>query len=114
MEDDDDTGVVEGLFIRGLCDEPGEKNEESQEILMPTFTIPRDKSLESILDELTDAAGLKVAEFYGGDDAHPDLKDSMRRALKGVLRRNVRISDPGESDRGPHDHPRRKPETQRD
>ncbi|MEW6746849.1 MAG: hypothetical protein AB1486_29280 [Planctomycetota bacterium] len=60
---------------------------------MPTFTLPEDKTLEALLDELTQAAGRKVAEFYGGDDAHPDLKDDMRRAMKGVLRRNVRLTD---------------------
>ncbi|MFO0982041.1 MAG: hypothetical protein U1E76_09920 [Planctomycetota bacterium] len=55
--------------------------------------LREDVDLERVLDQLTDAAGLKVAEFYGGDDAHPDLKDDMRKALKGVLRRNMIVSD---------------------
>ena len=61
---------------------------------MTTFSLPRDKDLEDLLDELSDATGQKIAEFYGGDDAHPDLKDSMRRAMKGVFRRNLKIVEP--------------------
>lgn len=60
---------------------------------MARFMLKEDVDLERILDQLTDAAGLRVAEFYGGDDAHPDLKDDIRKAMKGVLRRNMVVSD---------------------
>jgi len=60
---------------------------------MARFMLREDVDLERILDQLTDAAGLRVAQFYGGDDAHPDLKDDIRKAIKGVLRRNMIVSD---------------------
>ncbi len=57
---------------------------------MPRFLLRLDKSLQGLLDELT-ASAVAVAERLGAQG--PTLKSEMETELKGVLRRDLVVSD---------------------